>query len=120
MNIQEQVSQQRVKHIVNSYQLQGQDGAQFDESLADLLRAYPTPLIELALTETLVDVWLTVPLVRGNAFLKQAQQKLKTWEAQAITSTITPEQFNQITGLDPSPVFGSSGLPPAQPTARPL
>ena len=114
MNISEQLSQQRVKHIVNSYHLNVEPTDpidDFDDYLADLLRVYPTPLIELALVETLVDYWVTVPLVRGFRFLLQAHQKLKTWEQHPIVSTLTPEQFQQIAGLDPSPIFG-----PAQPT----
>ena len=119
MEIWEQVSRQRVKHIVSSYQLAGDVADHFFAYLENLLQAYPSALIELALIETLVDNWLSVPLLRGLEFLTQAHCKLKTWESQSITSTITPEQFHQITGLDPSPVFGSANLPPAQPTVRP-
>jgi hypothetical protein len=119
MELREQINRQRVKHIVSSYQLDGKDTDQFDRYLDDLLENYPVPLIELALIETLVDHWAAPPLVRGLDFLSQAHDKLKSWESQPIISTITPAQFRQITGLDPSPIFGSAELPPTRPIVRP-
>lgn len=119
MDIQEQISQQRVKHIVSSYQLAGNEMSQVEAYLTDLLRIYPSPLVELALIETLADGWLNVPLAKGVEFFTQAHDKLKTWESQPIVSTITPEQFHQITGLDPAPVFGSTELPPTRPIVHP-
>src|SRR6476661_2596209 len=122
MDISTQLSQQRVKHIVNSYHLNVEPTNaidDFDDYLADLLRVYPAPLIELALVETLVDNWLTVPLVRGWQFLLQAHQKLKTWEEQPIISTLTPDQFQQIAGLDHSPIFGPTQPPRMQPPVYP-
>jgi hypothetical protein len=119
MEFQEQLSQQRVKHIINSYQLAGNEGSQVDSYIEELFQTYPTPLIELALVETLVDLWVTVPLVRGLAFISLAQKKLQLWEHQPITSTITPAQFQQITGLDPAPIFGSAEFPPPRRIMRP-
>jgi hypothetical protein len=119
MELREQVNRQRVKYIVSSYQLEGNETTQFETYLEELLQIYPTPLIELALVETLVDNWLTVPLLRGTAFVQQAHEKLKSWENQPIISTLTPEQFKQITALDPLPVFGSTELPPTRPILYP-
>lgn len=119
MELKEQVSRQRVKHIISSYQLEGSETSQVDAYLNELFQTYPPPLIELALIETLVDRWLNVPLVRGVQFITQAHEKLKSWENQPIVSTITPEQFHHITGLDPSPIFGSRELPPNRPIFRP-
>ena len=119
MEIQEQISQQRVKHIISSYQLGGSETSQVDTYLEELLQIYPPPLVELALIETLVDNWLSVPLAKGVKFLTQAHDKLKAWENQPIVSTVTPEQFQQITGLNPSPVFGSTELPPTRPIVHP-
>jgi hypothetical protein len=113
MEIWEQLSRQRVKHIVSSYQLGGDESTQFDRYLEELLQHYPRPLIELALVETLVDAWSAIPMVRGVSFLMKVHDKLKVWESQPIVSTITPSQFKQIAGLDPSPVFGSTEVPPA-------
>jgi len=115
MDIRAQLNRQRVKHIVSSYQLDGDESIPFNSTLDDWLQRYPHALIELALVETLVDVWITVPPVRGIAFLDQVQQKLQTWEDQPIYSTLTPDQFNQITGLDPSPIFGSEEVPSSLP-----
>ncbi|MBW4520577.1 MAG: hypothetical protein KME16_12850 [Scytolyngbya sp. HA4215-MV1] len=106
MEIQEKINQQRVRYIVDSYQLNGSEVETFDHYLSDLITSYPTPLVELALVETLLDSWLTVPLMRGSAFLKQAHQKLKNWKSQTIVTTLRPDQFHQITGLDPAPIFG--------------
>jgi hypothetical protein len=116
MDLLEQLQQQRVKHIVSSYRLAGssQNNA-FTDCLHVMLQAFPAPLIELALVETLVDCWLSVPLPRGIKFLEQAHHKLQAWEHQPIVSTITPAQFQQLTGLDPSPVFGLSHSIPAPP-----
>lgn len=119
MEIWQQLSQQRVKHIVSSYDLGGNEVTQFNSYLEELLGIYPCPLIELALVETLIDNWLSVPLVRGIEFLTQTHNKLKSWETQPIVSTITPEQFQQISGLDPTPVFGSAEIPPPSPIVRP-
>jgi len=110
MEIQEHINRQRVKHIISSYQLDSHDPIQVTNCLEDLLRIYPTPLIELALVETLVDHWLTIPLVRGMEFFNRVQTRLKTWESHPIISTITPDQFHHITGLDPVPIFGSEEL----------
>lgn len=119
MEICEQISQQRVKHIVTSYQLSGDETVSFNAYLDSLLQRYPCPLVELALVETLIDRWLSVPLVRGVEFLAEAHHKLKIWETQPIFSTITPAQFQQIAGLDPTPIFGSAEQPAACPIVRP-
>ncbi|HEY9699827.1 MAG TPA: hypothetical protein V6D10_21390 [Trichocoleus sp.] len=120
MELWEQISKQRVKHIVSSYQLGGSETGSFDAYLEELLNCYPRPLIELALIETLIDQWLSVPLMRGIAFLTQTHHKLRDWESKPIVSTITPEQFQQIAGLDPTPIFGSSEYPPTCPIMRPF
>jgi hypothetical protein len=117
MELGVQLKWQRVKHIVSSYQLGGNDTEAFEHDLHLLFAHYPPPLIELALVETLVDGWLQVPLLRGCAFLTKAHALLKQWEEQALlqsdslmrqrVSTISPDQFQQITGLDPAPIFGA-------------
>lgn len=119
MNIQEHINRQRVKHIISSYQLEGDDPIQIESWLEEWFQIYPTSLMELALVETLVDQWLTVPPVRGVAFFKRVQTCLKTWENQPIVSTITPEQFQHITGLDPVPIFGSEPLSTTRPISYP-
>jgi hypothetical protein len=106
MELQARLSQQRVQYIVSSYQLAGNDEHAVQEYLATLLAIYPAPLIELALVETLIDHWLQIPLITGVTFLSQAHQRLRNWEFNPIASTLTPDQFQAITGLDPHPVFG--------------
>jgi hypothetical protein len=120
MNLVEAIKKQRVSYIISSYRLQGTDSQLFDEYLEDLLGQYPTVLVELALVETLVDSWIKVPLLRGYGFLSQAHERLKGWQssmlrqgmtsAVAIAHTVTPDQFHQITGLDPKPIFGDAIL----------
>ncbi len=118
MTPEEQINQQRVKHIVSSYQLAGDDVEAFAGYLDELLQTYAMPLIELALAETLVDSWVNVPMQTGILFLQQAHDRLKKWDAHSISSSLTPETFQQITGLDPSPIFGASEFPPPS-IARP-
>jgi len=107
MEIWEQISRQRVKYIVDSYQLDGDDDADFGEYLEDLLQAYPPPQIELALVETLIDSWQITPLLRGIAFLEKSHNFLKAWENRAIATKVSPTHFQMITGLDPTPIFGA-------------
>lgn len=118
MELGAQLRWQRVKHIVSSYQLDGHDQEAFEQDLQLLFAHYPSPLIELALVETLVDGWLQVPLLRGCEFLAKVFEQLQQWEEQSLlksasvtqqrANTISPDQFQQITGLDPTPIFGSA------------
>lgn len=110
MVLEEQVGQQRVKYVVSSYQLEGDEAEAFAAHLNNLLQEYAAPLVELALAETIVANWARVPIPRGTQFLEQVHTLLMQWQAEEIASTLTPQQFQQVTGLDPSPVFGSSGL----------
>ncbi|MGB3614856.1 MAG: hypothetical protein WBA10_13770 [Elainellaceae cyanobacterium] len=110
MNLQDKISQQRIDHIVRSYNLDGDEKANFSAYLSELTQAYPLPLIELSLVETMVENWLTVPFQRGVDFLVQAHARLQNWESQPIVSTLTSEQFSSITGLDPFPVFGAKQI----------
>ena len=108
MEIWEQISRQRVKYIVDSYQLDGCDDEYFYEYLEDLLQAYAPPQIELALVEILIESWRITPLVRGLVFLERSHELLKSWENKAIAPNISPTHFRLITGLDPTPIFGVS------------
>lgn len=119
MKLQDHLNQQRVKHIIDSYQLDGEDSDRFTTYLDELFEAYPSPLIELAITETLVDGWVSVPMVRGIEFLRKSHDKLKEWDVKPIVSTVTPEQFHHVTGLDPTPVFGSAEFPPPRSIVQP-
>ena len=112
MTLEKQINQQRVKHIVSSYQIEGGEVEAFADYLEELLQIYAMPLVELALAETLVDNWMSVPVKKGILFLQQTHDRLKNWETHTVSSSLTPQEFHQITGLDPSPVFGISELPP--------
>ncbi len=107
MEIWEEISRQRVKYIVDSYQLDGDDDEYFYDYLEDLLQAYPPPQIELALVEILIEGWRNFPLLRGVLFLERSHNLLKSWENKTITPNISATHFRLITGLDPAPIFGT-------------
>jgi hypothetical protein len=83
MEIWEEISRQRVKYIVDSYQLD-----------------------ELALVEILIEGWRNFPLIRGVPFLERSHNLLKSWENKTIAPNISATHFRLITGLDPTPIFG--------------
>lgn len=124
MEIGAQLKRQRIQHIISSYQLAGNETEAFDRDLELLLDHYPLPLIELALVETLVAHWLQVPLLRGCKLLNKVHKQLQMWKTQALQhdaaaqqciSAVSPEQFQQITGLDPTPIFGANFSTPQPP-----
>ncbi len=124
MDIQDLVSHQRVKHIVDLYQLDGSDQKDFRESLLSLLEIYPSSLVELAMVEAIVKGWLVIPMPKGLPVIETVRQQLQSWQADpsldtqpAIETLLTPAQFEQITGLDASLVFDAAGQVLAQ---RPL
>lgn len=112
MTLEEHISRQRVKYIVSSYQLEGDDPAVFNPALDQLLQTYAAPILELALAETLVELWLTVPLPRGLDFLQRAEDRLQQWVRSGVCSRLDPDQFQLVTGLDPTPVFQTLDFPP--------
>ncbi len=124
MEVGSQLSRQRVKYIVSSYGLDGTEVDSFSRYLNALLESYPMPAVELALVEVLVENWSKPFPSRGLLFLEQVTDLLRAWkEAASVAVRVTPDQFQQITGLDPSPVFGptaqSSPLPcESSPTER--
>lgn len=96
------IQQQRLRHIVESYALAGEERDLFAAKLSLLEEGYPWFLIELALVEVLVQNWLKYPLPRGLAFLQQVEARLKEWRsASNVSSLLTPVQFEQVTGLTP-------------------
>ncbi len=118
MTLEERVNWQRIAYIVESYQLSGDDGETFEAYLCDLLDRYPMPIIELAFAESIVDVWTSVPLPRGIAFLDHANKILQEWEENGISSRLMPADFHQITGLDPTPVLQALNAPTSAPQLR--
>ena len=105
MDDQALIHYQRVKYIIESYTLAGQAGNSFWVYLDDLLTKYPSPLVELAIAETLAVNWLQIPMARGIEFLTQTNALLDNWATPPITSRLTPNHFQQITGLDPAPIL---------------
>jgi hypothetical protein len=117
VSLSQRLSYQRIEHILASYQLWGDEPVAFQQRLQGWLDQFPPPLIELALVETLIEYWLRVPLLRGLAFLDAAERHLIRWQQQPIVSTITPQEFERVSGLDPRPIFGV-GAAPASVTAE--
>ncbi len=109
MNLQQRISQQRVRHIIDSYCLTGEEASPFELYLSELLSQYPAGVIELALVETLIKSWLTIPMVKGLPFLTATHEKLKQWQQtqrqEPPLPSLTPSQFTQITGLDAQAAF---------------
>jgi hypothetical protein len=111
--LSQKLSRQRVMHIVSSYQLDREEPEACDRELTMLYQLYPLPFIELALAETIATNWLQVPMPLGTAFFTQVKTLLERWQTEAIDSILSPEAFQQITGLDASPIFQASPLPPS-------
>jgi len=105
MELQDQLRLQRIKHIISSYELEGNEGDFFHQHLDALWHLYPSPWLELAFAETLVHNWSHPPMERGLQFLVQVDNQLQKWAEHGLISVITPEQFQHITGLDPRSVF---------------
>ncbi len=115
MELWEQISRQRAQHIIDSYQLYGESIDDFEYYLEELLLAYQSPQIELAIVETLVGGWFQLPLAKGLPFIEAVHERLKAWEVDAnMSPSVSAAQFQQITGLDPAPVFGHSTTAPLQ------
>lgn len=116
MDIQERITRQRVQHIVDSYQLDGDDRDAFAKVLTQLLDTYPQSLVELALTEAIVKGWSDVPMQKGMTFLYAVHEQLCAWQpdmelySQSSTSLgISEPQLRRATSLDviaadPSPM----------------
>lgn len=111
MTLQQQIQQQRVRHIISSYQLNGEDGELCDTCLTAMLQVYPTGLIELALVETIVQNWARVPMLKGIEFFQQVETLLAQWQTSAISVSFSPTEFQLITGLDATSIFGSQEMP---------
>ncbi len=121
MEIQQRISQQRVRHIIDSYMLKGtvDETDAFDAYVNTLLSQYPQGLVELALVETLVKNWLTIPMEKGVAFLAATHDCIQQWQSAPEPVTVTPSQFSQITGLDAHVTFSTLTEPAERPTASP-
>jgi len=123
MELQNRIGQQRIQHIIDSYILMGEEVSAFESYLSDLLGQYPHGLIELALVETLVRNWLTIPMVKGVPFLANAHERLQAWQQdqwQQLTGSLklTPNQFSQITGLDAQIAWDAIALQTGSAIAR--
>lgn len=120
--VQQRIAQQRIQHIVDSYSLTGNQAEAFEAYLSNLLEQHPPGLIELALVQTLVKNWLSVPMKKGVPFLVIAQDQLNHWQLQSeddrLASALTPSQFEQITGLDPTVAFTALMQPTVQSTVQ--
>ena len=118
MTLEERVSWQRVAYIVESYELAGDDGETFDAYLAELMDRHALPIIELAFAESILDLWTVIPLPRGISFLDHAHQILQEWAENGVSSRLMPTDFQQITGLDPTPVIQALQKPASQTQLR--
>jgi len=120
MTLQQQIQQQRIKHIISSYQLDGENRESCNACLSAMLQLYPAGLIELALVETIVQSWARVPMVKGIEFFQQVETLLNRWQTNSQAPlhevpavSFDPTEFQFVTGLDASPIFGSPSSPPS-------
>ena len=116
MDIQKRITRQRVNHIIDSYQLDGNDGDAFTNFLDKLLEMYPQPLIELALTEAIVKGWSEVPMQKGMPFIKGVHKQLRCWKPDPEPSAQVPGGFTppsskslgatslDVSAINPSPI----------------
>lgn len=96
------LQKQRLQQIVDSYSLAEGDLETFSAELYSLIEDFPWFLVELALVEVLVQNWLRYPMPRGLLFLEQVRERLREWQqASAVSSFLTPNQFEHVTGLVP-------------------
>ncbi len=105
MEMQALINRQRVKYIVDSYCLAGDEAESFTQRLDGLIQAYRSARLELALTEVLVESWSELPMVKGVAYLQKVKARLEQWQAEGVTYRLTAPQFEQITGLDAKVTF---------------
>ena len=105
MEIQALINRQRVKYIIDSYRLAGDDGEAFSLLLDELAEVYPLARLELALVEVLVESWTVFPMERGLPYLHKAENRLRAWRTEGPSPRLTPAQFEQITGLDSTVTF---------------
>ena len=113
MTLAEHLKKQRIKHIVSSYQLSGSEVEACEDQLDQLLERYPAAWIELALASAIADYWAAIPMPRGLALFNQAHESLQQWERTGISSSLSPDDFQHITGLNPSSVFEPFDPPPS-------
>ena len=114
MEIQALINRQRVKYIIESYHLAGDEAESFAHLLDDLFETYKLARLELALAEVLTESWAKVPMERGMAYLHKVRDRLELWRAEGLTHRLTPTQFEQITGLDASVTFDELDDSPAE------
>lgn len=95
MEIQKRIIRQRVQHIVNSYQLDGNDGDAFTDCLTQLLENYPQSLVELALTKSIVKGWSDVPMQKGMSFIYGMHERLRSWQSESALSNQASAVFNK-------------------------
>jgi hypothetical protein len=105
MTLQQQVDRQRVKYIVSSFRLAGDEATRFTDRLEALFDQYPLAWLELAIAEVVVLNWLIVPMPRGLEVIRQVQNLLRQWERHGVNHLLNPQEFQRVTGLDPNPVF---------------
>jgi hypothetical protein len=101
MELQERISRQRIYHIIDSYQLLGSPPipAELDHKFSQLLSNYSQEVLELAIANCVAKAWTQLPMPRGQAFLDLLTEHLNN----QLPNQLTPQQFQQITGLEMPP-----------------
>lgn len=113
MTLAEHLKKQRVKHIVSSYQLNGSEVEACEQELDQLLERYPSAWIEFAFADAIAHHWATLPMPRGLVLFNHVRESLQQWERTGVSSTLSPDDFQHITGLNPSSIFEPFDPPPS-------
>ena len=101
MDLQTRIQRQRIYHIIDSYNLRGNDSIEFNQRLEHLFADYETTAIELAIVDTLVEVWMTLPPVKGLDFIDKVKFRLTA----NLPAIVSANHYRAITGLDGSHLF---------------
>ena len=97
MEIQKRITRQRVNHIVDSYQLDGDDGDAFTDYLNQLLETYSQSLVELAITEAIIQGWTKIPMQKGLPLLCGVHKLLNSWQPEQPLPSQSSSSFKSQT-----------------------
>ncbi len=101
MDLQTRIERQRIHHIIDSYNLQGNDSIEFKQRLEHLFADYETTRIELAIVDTLILTWMALPPLKGLDFIDRVELRLTA----NLPTLVTAIHYKAITGLDGSHLF---------------
>jgi hypothetical protein len=106
MDLQTRIDRQRLHHIIDLYNLRGNDPEEFNQRLEQLFADYQTNTIELAIVDTLVLTWMALPPVKGLDFIDRVSFRLTA----NLPTLVSANHYRLITGLDGSHLFARQNV----------